>query len=60
MQEAIAAASRVDELDRGRVRDCFLRRFTSRRMAEDYLELYQSIVRNPDSKRLSSLGTKAA
>ncbi|HEY8944497.1 MAG TPA: glycosyltransferase family 4 protein [Polyangiaceae bacterium] len=60
MQAAIAAASRVDELDRERVRDCFLRRFTSRRMAEDYLELYQSIAHNPDSNRLSSLGTKAA
>lgn len=43
MQGAIAAASRVHELSRARVREAFERRFTARRMAEDYLGLYGRI-----------------
>jgi glycosyltransferase involved in cell wall biosynthesis len=38
--EAVAAIDRLGELDRGKVRQQFDRRFTARRMAQDYLDLY--------------------
>jgi glycosyltransferase involved in cell wall biosynthesis len=41
---AVAAVSRIPELDRARVRATFDRRFTSRRMAEDYLDVYQEMI----------------
>jgi glycosyltransferase involved in cell wall biosynthesis len=42
--EAIEAISRVGDLDRDRIRATFERRFTSGRMAEDYLRLYRSLA----------------
>jgi glycosyltransferase involved in cell wall biosynthesis len=42
-EEALQAIKRLPELDRRRVRAAFERRFTSRRMAEDYLRLYQAL-----------------
>jgi glycosyltransferase involved in cell wall biosynthesis len=42
--EAIEAISRVGDLDRDRIRATFERRFTSARMAEDYLRLYRSLT----------------
>ena len=41
---AVAAIRRLGQLDRRRVRECFERRFTSRRMAEEYLALYHRIA----------------
>jgi glycosyltransferase involved in cell wall biosynthesis len=41
--QAVQAASRVSELSRTRIREEFERRFTSRRMAQDYLALYESL-----------------
>jgi glycosyltransferase involved in cell wall biosynthesis len=41
--EAVGALSRIDTLDRTRVRATFDRRFTSRRMAEDYVDVYQEL-----------------
>jgi hypothetical protein len=35
--------NRVDELDRTLVRRNFDRRFTARRMAEDYVDLYEEL-----------------
>jgi len=40
MEEAVAAVGRLPELDRGEIRATFERRFSSRVMAERYLELY--------------------
>ena len=40
---AIAAVDRLGELDRATVRRTFDRRFTARRMAEDYLDLYAEL-----------------
>ncbi len=40
---AVAAMNRVDELDRTLVRRTFDRRFTARRMAEDYIDLYEEL-----------------
>jgi glycosyltransferase involved in cell wall biosynthesis len=45
MAQAIAAAARVDTLDRARIRETFEQRFTARRMAENYLELYRRIAK---------------
>jgi glycosyltransferase involved in cell wall biosynthesis len=42
--EAIAATKRLNTLDRARVRQVFDQRFTGRRMAEDYLRLYQRLA----------------
>jgi glycosyltransferase involved in cell wall biosynthesis len=38
--EAVAAIKRLGELDRAKVRQQFDRRFTARRMAQDYVDLY--------------------
>jgi glycosyltransferase involved in cell wall biosynthesis len=57
-QEALRAINRLPELDRHRVRAAFERRFTSRRMAEDYLHLYQRLsdAKNQVGSRLKSTG----
>jgi glycosyltransferase involved in cell wall biosynthesis len=41
--QAVGALSRIGTLDRARVRATFDRRFTSRRMAEDYVDVYQEL-----------------
>jgi len=43
-RDAIDAVARLPQLDRGRVRQAFERRFTARRMAEDYLLLYRQLT----------------
>jgi glycosyltransferase involved in cell wall biosynthesis len=43
LDEAIVAVGRASLLSRQRIREVFDRRFTSRRMAEDYLELYERV-----------------
>jgi glycosyltransferase involved in cell wall biosynthesis len=45
-QQAIAAARRIDRIDRRRCRQAFEDRFTARVMAERYLEVYRSLA-NP-------------
>jgi glycosyltransferase involved in cell wall biosynthesis len=47
--EAAAAAQRLHQLDRARIRHVFEQRFTARRMAEDYLALYRQLIarKNP-------------
>ena len=44
LEEAIDAASRVDSLDRRACRRAFERRFTARRMAEDYVSLFERVL----------------
>ncbi|MBN9559365.1 MAG: glycosyltransferase family 4 protein [Alphaproteobacteria bacterium] len=44
---AIAAVGRLGELDRARVRQQFERRFTARRMAEDYVDAYELLTEMP-------------
>jgi glycosyltransferase involved in cell wall biosynthesis len=41
---AVAALNRVHELDRATVRATFDRRWTARRMAEDYVDVYQELA----------------
>jgi len=42
--EAVRAVARVRELDRGACRNAFERRFTVKRMARDYLSLYNKLA----------------
>ena len=44
MEEAIEATRRIPELSRERCREAFEDRFTARRMAADYVELYDRLV----------------
>ena len=47
-EEAIQAIGRLGELDRRHIRAQFERRFTSGRMAEDYLKHYAALARVPN------------
>lgn len=63
---AVQAVRNISSINRAGVRECFERRFTAKRMAEDYLRLYRQCARA--SGRLSagaipapgSVGSKAA
>jgi hypothetical protein len=44
IDQAVAATGKIHTIDRGRVRATFDRRFTARRMAEDYLDLYEELA----------------
>jgi glycosyltransferase involved in cell wall biosynthesis len=52
---AVAAVERLDELDRAMVRRTFDRRFTARRMAEDYVDLYEELC-EPEMPLLRAVG----
>jgi glycosyltransferase involved in cell wall biosynthesis len=52
---AIAALKRVSDLDRAMVRRTFDRRFTARRMAEDYVDLYEELCQ-PQMPLLRAVG----
>jgi glycosyltransferase involved in cell wall biosynthesis len=54
-EEAVAALQRIDSLSRPRIRAEFERRFTARRMAENYLGTYESLM-VPKSERLRLVG----
>ena len=55
VEDAIAACKRIDTLDRRKVRAQFEKRFTSHRMAEDYLSLYRQLI-DAKSTRLRAVG----
>jgi glycosyltransferase involved in cell wall biosynthesis len=44
LEEAIAAAHRVPSLERRRIRESFVKRFSSRAMAEGYLGIYRALT----------------
>lgn len=44
IDEAVNAVRRISAIDRQRCREVFERRFTSTRMAQDYLELYTRLI----------------
>ena len=47
VEDALSAIASLEQLDHARIRDEFDRRFTSRRMAEDYLGLYRALAAVP-------------
>jgi glycosyltransferase involved in cell wall biosynthesis len=51
--DAVQAIKRLPELDRRRVRAAFERRFTARRMAEDYVRHYQMLFGKSSKAALS-------
>jgi glycosyltransferase involved in cell wall biosynthesis len=51
---AVAAIDRLDELDRAKVRQQFERRFTARRMAQDYVDVYTELCQ-PVAPRLRAV-----
>ena len=50
VEEAVAAVGRLPEARPRRVRRHFERRFTARRMAEDYLHVYERLIRAREPK----------
>ena len=56
--EAIQAIGRLGELDRRRIRAQFEKRFTSRRMAEEYLKHYAALAPVPNNVRAPGLAEK--
>jgi glycogen synthase len=44
LEQAIEQTRRIDTLDRTVCRDIFERRFSTRRMAEDYVECYRRAI----------------
>ena len=54
-EEAIQAIGRLDELDRHRIRAQFEKRFTSGRMAEEYLKHYAALAPNLTNAKQQAL-----
>ncbi|MGY4799919.1 glycosyltransferase family 4 protein [Teichococcus aerofrigidensis] len=54
--EAVAAVARIPSLDRGQVRARFEQRFTARRMAEDYVSVYEELIEASRKPRLRAIG----
>jgi glycosyltransferase involved in cell wall biosynthesis len=50
VDEAVAAVQAIDQLDRRACRRAFEERFTSERMARDYLQLYQSMTASTETE----------
>lgn len=48
--EAVAAVNQLHEVSRARVREVFEERFTSRRMAADYVHIYEKLTHAPRSR----------
>jgi glycosyltransferase involved in cell wall biosynthesis len=51
--EALNAIGRIGQLDRHKIRETFERRFTARRMAEDYVRCYRNLIENSRPARSS-------
>ena len=58
--EAVAAVRRIGELDRRTVRATFETRFAARRMAEDYLRHYESLLQTETRRALEPVRTMGA
>jgi glycosyltransferase involved in cell wall biosynthesis len=54
-RSAVVAISRLGELDRAGVRAQFEQRFTARRMAEDYLDVYDRLIER-EGQKLRAVG----
>jgi glycosyltransferase involved in cell wall biosynthesis len=51
--EAVHAVARLDELDRAAIRNRFEERFSARRMAHDYVEIYRRLAEDPRQLRIA-------
>jgi glycosyltransferase involved in cell wall biosynthesis len=52
---AVEAVGRLDELDRGKVRADFERRFSVERMARDYLAVYERVIEQHAGRRTAAI-----
>ncbi len=59
-EQAVQRVACVDQLDRRRVRACMEERFSSRRMAENYLSVYREMVQSANCNHLSGALSSAA
>ncbi len=59
VDKAVAAVPRIAALDRSGVRRCFEERFSVERMARDYIELYDGVLRR-SSIRTVAMSPRAA
>jgi len=57
--DAAQCARRIGMLDRGRIRAEFERRFSARRMAEDYVGLYRRLARRATLRPVPSVAAQA-
>ena len=48
--EAVAALGKLGTIDRAGVRRQFEKRWTARRMAQDYLDIYERLIRASEPK----------
>jgi len=53
VEEAVAAAARVDTLDRALIRQRFEERFTADRMARDYVGVYEKLLSTNDAAKVA-------
>ena len=60
MDDAVKATGRAAELDRFLIRRVFERRFSARRMAEDYLRIYRTLTNSDPDIEFGKLLTSAA
>jgi glycosyltransferase involved in cell wall biosynthesis len=51
--EAVQAVTRLNELDRAAIRNRFEERFSARRMAHDYVEIYRRLAEDPRQLRIA-------
>jgi glycosyltransferase involved in cell wall biosynthesis len=58
IDEAVSAVKRIGDLSRASCRRVFEERFTSRRMAEDYVKAYRSLI-DPETSRALAGGRHA-
>jgi glycosyltransferase involved in cell wall biosynthesis len=55
LEDAVVAANRVGSLDRARIRAEFERRFTSERMAYDYVKVYEQLTEDAEITETKSV-----
>ncbi|MDE2517465.1 MAG: glycosyltransferase family 4 protein [Rhodospirillales bacterium] len=54
--QAVAALAKIDQIDRTALRAHFERRFSARRMAEDYVTLYRDLIAGANRSHLRAVG----
>ena len=59
IDEAVQAVERVRQLDRGRVRACFEKRFTATHMAGRYLQTYETVIEAGQVRRGRQIASAA-
>src|SRR5262249_313785 len=59
-EKAVAASDRLSQLSRGTIRQRFEERFTARRMAREYLNVYRSLIEKRPSRQLPRRSTQDA